>query len=66
MGLTHPFPDCTHHTKECVARREDGKCIALEDSHFEKECPFFMDRETKRKKVAECRSRLKNIGHKRS
>ena len=55
---------CTYprNAKPCAACH-NGFCIALRDTDFgDKKCPFYMDKETKKKKMDECRNRLFSSG----
>lgn len=57
------YPACSHSKKDCAARC-NGRCSALEDTNFgDKECPFYMDVDTKTQRIADCYARLLATGY---
>lgn len=55
--------DCKHVKKYCAANH-GGKCIALDNTEFgRKPCPFYMDRQTKQKRIVECYNRWLATGY---
>ena len=53
---------CKHPKQDCTACK-DGYCIALENANFKnnKDCPFYMDQKTSKRRQIECMARLASI-----